>query len=162
MSKSNPRNNNPAETDSTAAAETTAATTSSTASTTTTATPLDEDLLRRTELMSLVKTDDSLTPDEKETVIREAKSDDGFRFCTERAPFTRGAIEHPEINITTLIIRDHDGNQTQREFTDSLSADDITGHIVGARGTIPIGLLAITASARDNDRLGNIFDAGHH
>lgn len=99
-------------------------------------------------LLDAFKRDDpALTPEEKETTLRFSRDEDVATFFTAEAGIGRRLIAHPETVLDGVVIKD--GNDRPTKLPEEVGAGE---HVVGVRGTIPVGALGVKSSSRKSDR----------
>jgi hypothetical protein len=92
---------------------------------------------------AFARDDPDLTPAEKETTLRFARDEGVASFYTEEAGIGRRLIAHPESVLDGVVIRDGSARPTKAPAT--VEPGD---EVVGVRGTIPVGALAVKSSSR--------------
>ena len=88
--------------------------------------------------------DPDLSPSERETVFRFSREEDRVSFYTEEAGVGRRLAAHPASDVEAVTVREGDDRPSRRP--EAIDEDD---HVVGLRGTLPIGALLIQTYARD-------------
>jgi len=81
--------------------------------------------------------DPHLAPEEKETTIRFCRDEAVAHFYTEEAGLGRRLIAHPESVVEEVIVAEGATGRPARGPGEVTASD----HIVGVRGTLPIGAL---------------------
>lgn len=114
--------------------------------------PSKTDLAEINELVSNVREDPALEPEEKECIIRSTKADDEMEVYTEIGSVMRRLLTHPE--FIRQEIRDLNGNR--------LSPEEYTGETVtGVGGRIPVGCLKVGASSRSTSHHADVVSRGN-
>lgn len=91
------------------------------------------------ELISNIREDPDLKPEEKQFIVSGTKADDEVQVYTEIASMMRRLLAHPEFIRQDL--RDLNG--------DRLSPEEYHGEpVTGVRGRLPVGCLKVRASSR--------------
>lgn len=95
------------------------------------------------ELIDAVAEDRKLRPDEKETLLRFAKSEDRVWVYTEERGLMRRLIQHPEFRLESLRV------VTEESWGERVDSDDFSeGSITGVDGWVPIGVLSLKTTSR--------------
>lgn len=101
----------------------------------------------------------SLTPEEKETIIRFSKDEDIAHVYTEHGSAIRRLLLHPQFSATEFRVCGPDDNHPPMgkrvkpvEYTD--------GAVTGVEGIIPIGCLSIRQSSRSTAIRSNVVAPG--
>jgi hypothetical protein len=106
---------------------------------------------RETLRLAFDADDPDLRPVEKETVFRFARDQDRVRFFTAEAGIGRRLLAHTHTEIDAVVVRD--GPDRPALPPEEVAADD---HVVGVRGTLPIGALLIRRDPRKSERHATI------
>jgi len=95
--------------------------------------------------------DPDLHPFEKETTFRFSSPDERVEFYTTEASLIRRLVAHPESEIESVTVREGDLRPTRD--LDEVAEDD---HVVGLRGSLPIGVLLIKHAPRESAGHANV------
>jgi hypothetical protein len=95
--------------------------------------------------------DPDLNPFEKETVFRFSSPDDRVEFYSAEASLIRRLVAHPESDIESVTVREDD-RRLDRDL-DEVTTDD---HVVGVRGSLPVGVLLIKHAPRESGGHANV------
>lgn len=87
--------------------------------------------------------DPELAPVEKETVFRFARDLDRLRFFTAERGIGRRLIAHGHTTVEEVVVRE--GAARPVRTPEAVDEDD---HVVGVRGTLPVGVLSIRGEPR--------------
>lgn len=99
------------------------------------------------ELIGAVAEDRKLGPDEKETLLRFAKSEDRVWVYTEERGLMRRLLQHPEFRLESLRV------VTEESWVEHVDPDDFNGgSITGVDGWVPIGVLSLKTSSRSTSQ----------
>lgn len=90
--------------------------------------------------------DPTLSPSERETTFRFARSEDRVNFYTEEAGVGRRLVSHPASEVEAVTIREGDARPSRPP--EEVDEDD---HVVAVRGTLPIGALLVRTHPRQAD-----------
>jgi hypothetical protein len=91
--------------------------------------------------------DPELAPEEKETTLRFARDEDVATFYTAEAGLGRRLIAHPETVLHGVVIKD--GRARPTKPPEEVEQGE---HVVGVRGTIPLGALSVKSSSRETEQ----------
>lgn len=89
--------------------------------------------------------DPELRPEERETVIRFARDQHRLRFFTAERGIGRRLIAHGHATVEEVVVRE--GAARPARPPEAVDEDD---HVVGVRGTLPIGVLSIRGEPRSD------------
>ncbi|KZX49198.1 hypothetical protein [Haloarcula sp. K1] len=99
------------------------------------------------ELIDAVAEDRKLGPDEKETLLRFAKSEDRVWVYTEERGLMRRLLQHPEFRLESLRV------VTEESCGERVDPDDFSeGSITGVDGWVPISVLSLKTSSRSTSQ----------
>jgi hypothetical protein len=91
--------------------------------------------------------DPDLLPQERETLFRFARDQDRLRFFTSEPGIGRRLIAHGHASVEEVVVRE--GGARPARPTEAVDKAD---HVVGVRGTLPIGALSISGDPRRSDQ----------
>jgi hypothetical protein len=103
---------------------------------------------RKALVDAFARGDPKLAPEEKETTFGFARDEDRVRFFTAEAGVGRRLLSHPATVLDEVVV---EGDAFKRPARDpaEVSADD---HVVGVRGTLPVGALQVKSRPRQSDQ----------
>lgn len=96
--------------------------------------------------------DPLLAPEEKETTLRFARDEGVAHFFTEEAGVGRRLLAHPEAVVEEVVVEGEGSARPARDPAEVSKGE----HVVGVRGTLPIGALQVKSRARKTDRHSKI------
>lgn len=105
-------------------------------------------------LLKNVQEDPTLTPHEKETVIRWGKPDDRAYVFTEEGSLVRRLLRHPQFEVKAL--RTSPENEPSQKVQ---AADHSGGRITGVRGWIPIQAVKVQSACRQQSAHCHVVSA---
>jgi len=113
---------------------------------------LGDDVDRAALIDAFDADDPRLSPEEKETTLRFARDEDVAHFYTAEAGVGRRLIAHPEAVLDGVVVADGDARPTKPP-----AEVRPTEHVVGVRGTLPVGALLVKSRLRQTDRHAEII-----
>lgn len=103
----------------------------------------------REALLDAFDTDDpKLRPEEKETTLAFARDEDRIRFFTAEAGVGRRLLAHPAAVLDEVVV---EGEWDKRPARDPAEISE-GEHVVGVRGTLPVGALLIKSRLRQSEQ----------
>jgi hypothetical protein len=108
------------------------------------------------QVVDRVQEDPTLTPEEKETVIRFTKAEDVAHIYTEEGGITRRLLRHPHFDLDEWRVVDDDV-WGKRIGSNAYNGETVTG--VGGR--LPIGSLKVRASKRSTSGHADVVSWGN-
>ncbi|WP_206662518.1 hypothetical protein [Halorubrum sp. BOL3-1] len=108
----------------------------------------DPQIDRETLVDAFDADDPKLAPEEKETTFGVARDEDRVRFFTAEAGVGRRLLAHPAAVLDEVVVEGDGRGRPARDPAEVSEGE----HVVGVRGTLPVGALQIKSRPRKSDQ----------